>query len=76
MSAGKAQIGMPGPGPTLGARSRGVDVKVFYNFFPKSVFGIFVKEESDYNHPSDLKDTILGVGTADGAEVSCGCNYG
>ncbi|MFZ9080917.1 MAG: ABC transporter substrate-binding protein [Alphaproteobacteria bacterium] len=70
MAAGKAQIGMPGPGPTLGARSRGVDVKVFYNFFPKSVFGIFVKEESDYNHPSDLKGTILGVGTADGAEVS------
>ncbi|MGA1537559.1 MAG: ABC transporter substrate-binding protein, partial [bacterium] len=70
MSAGQAHIGAPGPGPTLGARSRGVDVKFLYNVYPKSVFGLLVKADSGYNKPSDLKGTVTGVGTADGAEVS------
>lgn len=70
MTAGQAQIGAPGPGPTLGARSRGVDVKFLYNLYPKSVFGLLVKADSAYQSPSDLKGTIIGVGTADGAEVS------
>ena len=70
MSAGQAQIGAPGPGPTLGARARGVDVKFLYNLYPKSVFGILVKDESPYQTPADLKGTVIGVGTADGAEVS------
>lgn len=70
MSAGQAQIGAPGPGPVLGARARGQDVKFIYNLYPKSVFGLLVKEESPYQKPEDLKGTIVGVGTADGAEVS------
>jgi NitT/TauT family transport system substrate-binding protein len=70
MSAGQAQIGAPGPGPVLGARARGVDVKFIYNLYPKSVFGLLVKEESPYMTPADLKGTVIGVGTADGAEVS------
>ena len=70
MSAGQAQIGAPGPGPTLGARARGVDVKFIYNLYPKSVFGILVKEDSPYQGPADLKGTVIGIGTADGAEVS------
>lgn len=70
MSAGQAQIGAPGPGPTLGARSRGVDVKFLYNMYPKSVFGLLVKDENAYQTPADLKGTVIGVGTADGAEVS------
>lgn len=70
MTAGQAQIGAPGPGPTLGARSRGVDVKFLYNLYPKSVFGLLVKEDSPYQTPADLKGTVIGVGTADGAEVS------
>ncbi len=70
MSAGQAQIGAPGPGPTLGARSRGVDVKFLYNLYPRSVFGILVKDESAYQTPADLKGAVIGVGTADGAEVS------
>lgn len=70
MTAGQAQIGAPGPGPTLGARSRGVDVKFLYNLYPKSVFGLLVKDDSPYQTPADLKGTIIGVGTADGAEVS------
>jgi NitT/TauT family transport system substrate-binding protein len=70
MSAGQAQIGAPGPGPTLGARSRGVDVKFLYNLYPKSVFGLLVKADSAFQTPADLKGTIIGVGTADGAEVS------
>lgn len=70
MSAGQAQIGAPGPGPVLGARARGVDVKFIYNLYPKSVFGILVKEDSPAQSPADLKGTVIGVGTADGAEVS------
>ena len=70
MSAGQAQIGAPGPGPTLGAKSRGVDMKFLYNLYPKSVFGLLVKEDSPYQTPADLKGTVIGVGTADGAEVS------
>jgi len=70
MAAGQAHIGAPGPGPTLGARARGVDVKFLYNLYPKSVFGLLVKEESPYQTPTDLKGTVIGVGTADGAEVS------
>ncbi len=70
MSAGQAQIGAPGPGPLLGARARGLDVVFIYNLYPKSVFGLLVKEESDYQTPEDLTGQVIGVGTADGAEVS------
>jgi NitT/TauT family transport system substrate-binding protein len=70
MTAGQAQIGAPGPGPTLGARARGVDVKFIYNLYPKSVFGLLVKDDSSYQTPADLAGTVIGVGTADGAEVS------
>ena len=70
MAAGQAHIGAPGPGPTLGARARGVDVKFLYNLYPKSVFGLLVKADSGYSQPSELAGTVVGVGTADGAEVS------
>lgn len=70
MAAGQAQIGAPGPGPTLGARARGVDVKFLYNLYPKSVFGILVKSDSGIETPDQLAGTVIGVGTADGAEVS------
>ncbi|AWC24221.1 ABC transporter substrate-binding protein [Aminobacter sp. P9b] len=69
MAAGQAQIGNPGPGPLLGARARGEDVVFIYNQFPKSIFGLVVKEESAIKTPTDLKGTTVGVGTADGAEV-------
>ncbi len=70
MSAGQAQIGAPGPGPTLGARARGVDIKFLYNLYPRSVFGLLVKDDSQFQKPEDLKGKVIGVGTADGAEVS------
>ena len=70
MAAGQAQIGAPGPGPVLGARGRGLDVKFIYSMYPKSIFGLLVKDESEAQNPSDLTGTIVGVGTADGAEVS------
>lgn len=70
MSAGQAQIGAPGPGPVLNARARGLDVVFIYNLYPKSVFGLLVKEDSGYASPADLKGKVVGVGTADGAEVS------
>jgi NitT/TauT family transport system substrate-binding protein len=70
MAAGQAQIGLPGPGPVLAARSRGEDVVFLYNNYPKSIFGLVVKEESPHQTPADLKGSTIGVGTADGAEVS------
>ncbi|MBY4891185.1 ABC transporter substrate-binding protein [Rhodobacteraceae bacterium N5(2021)] len=70
MAAGQAQIGAPGPGPTLGARSRGIDVMFLYNLYPKSVFGLLVKSDSGITSPDQLAGSVIGVGTADGAEVS------
>lgn len=69
MAAGQAQFGNPGPGPLLGARARGEDVVFIYNHFPKSVFGLVVKDESEVKGPEGLKGAVIGVGTADGAEV-------
>jgi NitT/TauT family transport system substrate-binding protein len=69
MSAGQAQIGLPGPAPLLAARERGEDVVFIYNLNPKSIFGLVVREESEYQQPADLKGKVIGVGTADGAEV-------
>jgi NitT/TauT family transport system substrate-binding protein len=69
MAAGQAQIGLPGPAPVLAARARGEDVVFIYNLNPKSIFGIVVREESAYQQPADLKGKVIGVGTADGAEV-------
>ena len=70
MSAGQAQIGAPGPGPVLNARTRGIDVVFFYNLYPKSVFGLLVKADSGRESVEDLRGQVIGVGTADGAEVS------
>jgi len=71
VAAGKAQIGRPGPGPVLAARGRGLDVVWLYNLMPKSNFGLVVKKDSPYKTPADLKKLkVIGVGTADGAEVA------
>ena len=69
LAAGQGQIGLPGPAPVLAARERGEDVVFIYNLNPKSIFGIVVREESPYQQPADLKGKVIGVGTADGAEV-------
>jgi len=70
LASGKAQIGRPGPGPTLAARGRGVDVIFFYNDYPKNQFALVVKEKSSYKVPADLKGKMVGIGTADGGEVA------
>lgn len=70
MAGGQAQVGAPGPGPVLNARARGEDIVYFYNLYPRGLFGLAVREESDYQTPEDLKGMTIGVGTADGAEVS------
>jgi NitT/TauT family transport system substrate-binding protein len=70
MVAGQAQIGLPGPGPVLNARNGGEDVRMFFNVFAQSLFGLVVPEESDVESVEDLEGTTVGVGTAEGAEVS------
>ena len=70
MSAGRAQIGIPGPGPGLAARARGVEVVFIYNLFPKALFGLVVRKDSSYTQASQLKGKVIGVGTADGSEVT------
>jgi NitT/TauT family transport system substrate-binding protein len=70
MVAGQAEIGLPGPGPVLNARARGEDVVMFYNSFSQSLFGLVVPDDSDIASVADLAGTTVGVGTAEGAEVS------
>lgn len=70
MVAGQAQIGLPGPGPVLNARNSGEDVRMFYNAFAQSLFGLVVPEESAITSVADLEGETVGVGTAEGAEVS------
>lgn len=70
LAAGQAQIGFPGPGPLLGARARDLDAVFLYNLYPKSLFGLLVKADSGYASPADLQGKVIGVGTADGAEVA------
>jgi NitT/TauT family transport system substrate-binding protein len=70
MVAGQAQIGLPGPGPLLLARARGETPVAFYNLYPQSLFGLVVEEGSPIQSPADVKGTVMGVGTAGGAEVS------
>ncbi|MEY2956367.1 MAG: ABC transporter substrate-binding protein [Gemmobacter sp.] len=69
LSAGQAQFGRPGPGPVLAAQSRGVDAVFIYNVAARSNFGVVVPDASAVTSPADLKGTVVGVGTADGAEV-------
>ncbi len=69
LSAGQAQFGRPGPGPVLAARGRGVDIVFIYNFSARSNFGLVVPQDSAVQAPADLKGTVVGTGTADGAEV-------
>jgi NitT/TauT family transport system substrate-binding protein len=69
LAAGQAEFGRPGPGPVLAAQSRGVDVVFIYNVAARSNFGIVVEEDSEYQSPEDLRGTVIGTGTADGAEV-------
>jgi NitT/TauT family transport system substrate-binding protein len=70
MVAGQAEIGLPGPGPVLNARAGGEDIVMFYNSFAQSLFGLVVTDDSDIQSVADLAGTTVGVGTAEGAEVS------
>jgi NitT/TauT family transport system substrate-binding protein len=69
LAAGQADFGRPGPAPVILANARGVEVTFLYNSLPRSSFGILVPESSDIQTPEDLRGTVIGVGTADGAEV-------
>ncbi|RAH97439.1 ABC transporter substrate-binding protein [Acuticoccus sediminis] len=68
--SGQAELGHPGPGPVLNAVENGADIVYIYNYFARSQFNLVVPESSSYEAPSDLKGKIIGVGTADGAEVA------
>lgn len=70
LAAGQAQFGHPGPGPLLNAREGGEDIVYIYNYFSSSQFSLVAEEGSGYSSPSDLKGKVIGVGTADGAEVA------
>ncbi len=70
MASGQAQIGNPGPGPVLAANGRGEPIVFVYNQCPISLFGLVVPADSPIQSPAELKGAIIGVGTADGAEVT------
>lgn len=70
MVAGKAQIGAPGPGPTLVAWENGETPVMFYDQYPRSLFGLVVPANSPIQAVADLKGKVIGTGTVDGAEVA------
>lgn len=70
MVAGQAQIGLPGPGPTIAAWGRGEKPVMFYNQFAQSLFGLVVPESSAVKTVADLKGKVIGTGTAEGSEVA------
>ena len=69
VESGQAQFARPGPGVVMAARERGADVVFIYNVAARSNFGIVVPQGGDVRSPEDLKGTVVGVATADGAEV-------
>lgn len=69
LASGQAQFGRPGPGPVLAARGRDVDAVFIYNFAARSNFGLVVPADSPIQSPAELKGKVVGIGTADGAEV-------
>jgi NitT/TauT family transport system substrate-binding protein len=68
--AGQAQLGHPGPGPTLTARQNGADIVYIYNYFTRSQFNLVTTGDRPYSSPLELKGKTIGVGTSDGAEVA------
>jgi NitT/TauT family transport system substrate-binding protein len=74
MIAGQAQIGVVAPGPVLAAKSQasgpGEEPVMFYNLFAQSTYGLVVPDASGVTAVEDLAGTVIGVGTADGAEVA------
>lgn len=70
MAAGQAEFGHPGPGPLLNAREAGEDIVYIYNYFASSQFSLVAEAGSNFTTPEDLRGKVVGVGTADGAEVA------
>ena len=67
--AGKAQFGIPGPGPVLAAWERGEKPVMFYAQYPQSLFGLVTPTDGPIKSVADLKGKVIGTGTVDGAEV-------
>ena len=69
MAAGQAIFGAPGPVPILAAHERGELPVGIFNHYATTVFGLVVEDGSGITTAADLKDKVVGVGTAEGAEV-------
>lgn len=69
MAAGQALFGAPGPVPLLAAAERGEQFVGIFNHYATTVFGLVVEEGSGFTTAADLRDKVIGVGTAEGAEV-------
>lgn len=72
LAAGRGDIGNPGAGPFLQARTRDVPIQFIYRLNPNSSYGLVVPADSDYEEPQDLEGQTIGIGTADGAEAAFG----
>lgn len=69
LASGQAQVARPSPGSVLAARQEGMDAIFIYNQNPKSSFELVVPADSAVKDPVELKGQVVGVGTADGAEL-------
>ena len=66
MAAGQAIFGAPGPVPILAAHERGELPVGIFNHYATTVFGLVVKSDSGIATAADLRDQVVGVGTAEG----------
>ncbi len=69
MAAGRALFGAPGPVPLLAAKERGENFVGIFNHYATTVFGLVVESDSGFTTAADLAGQVIGVGTAEGAEV-------
>jgi NitT/TauT family transport system substrate-binding protein len=69
LAAGQAEFGLPGPVPMMAAVERGEEYVGIFNAMPAGVFSLVVPEDSVIQAVADVRNTVVGVGTADGAEV-------
>jgi NitT/TauT family transport system substrate-binding protein len=74
LATGQADIASPAPGPLLTAREQGQEAVMFYNLTANNIFSLVVPEESGIGGVDELTGAVIGVGTADGAEVALARN--
>jgi NitT/TauT family transport system substrate-binding protein len=70
MASGQADMGTVDPANLMIARSQDQALQGFFYYMPGGIYSFMVPAESDIEEPADLQGMTIGVGTAEGGEVS------